>query len=453
MSEWVGTSRAGRRRRRRLALHWIGALVLLLVCSPARGAADVGIGVSVGFPLEGYYRPGRYMPVGITMDDAGGGPIELKADGALPTTLAAGGPGRVVVPWLPLLATVRNAGIARAGHPAQPVDVALHALSADQRLIGTTLDGAAPSAALFPGKSVLVVRLDGADPLAGPAIAWQTLDGVVLDRAGFDRVVRSSVDTLLSAGVTLAVQSDEPPDRRHAWQRKHDMWVLGRDLLGPAGAEFADDAYAPTYSWAPGWAPAMRRGIAMAAAALALLVLLLSIWRSRWATVAIILVCIVATATLIAVRHRTPPVFQAGGRIIVEPEASEAVQSDTWLYQAARQPVGAGLHFAGATWPVFASAAHARQLAMRLECGADGQPIALSYQLPANGRCAFLSRRLTEPSGAAATADQMSPLLPLAQSLYVRPGWRVNGAAAIPRDLPADITGWPSVILQRVWER
>src|SRR5688500_5641791 len=78
-------------------------LLLTTFAAPCRAEE-----VAVAFPLGDYYRPGRYVPVRVSVvsgADLEGRVVRLQADGAVPTewTLGPGarGPG-VVVPWLTL---------------------------------------------------------------------------------------------------------------------------------------------------------------------------------------------------------------------------------------------------------------------------------------------------------------------------------------------------------------
>jgi len=104
----------------------------------------------VKLPLEGFFRPGRCMPVWVEPSDS---PLELRADGAVATEVSAGRGG--VVPLLVL------------GHQPGPMNgIALRALSSDQRLVGLIGGDDGIASRLFPGQAIVSVVPDGPDTAA-----------------------------------------------------------------------------------------------------------------------------------------------------------------------------------------------------------------------------------------------------------------------------------------------
>jgi hypothetical protein len=130
---------------------------------------------SVSFPLEGRFRPGKYMPVRVTMPGTSGeharSPVRLSADGAVTTELEVSGPTDVVVPWLLVSESPHGAAWSAPGSASTPLPVELRPLNEGERLVG--LAGAEPGAAraVFRFTRVVPVRLDPSDPLPGPLAA------------------------------------------------------------------------------------------------------------------------------------------------------------------------------------------------------------------------------------------------------------------------------------------
>ena len=77
--------------------------LLVLMLSFAIPANTASPTVVVGFPLQGHFHPGRYMPVHLMVyaPDSGANALSIKADGAVTTDLElASGKADAVVPWL-----------------------------------------------------------------------------------------------------------------------------------------------------------------------------------------------------------------------------------------------------------------------------------------------------------------------------------------------------------------
>src|SRR5205823_5990445 len=127
--------------------------------------------------------------------------------------------------------------------------------------------------ALFPGKTIVAVKLDPAHPLPGTAAAWEVLDAIVSEAGPAAGATATTYRTLLGSGVIIAVRSPQAPDSHWPWRRQGAWWVLRHDPLGPASA-LNEAGYTPVMSWSPG-APAHARatvlalGVLLAIAALA----------------------------------------------------------------------------------------------------------------------------------------------------------------------------------------
>src|SRR5438105_2049464 len=89
------------------------------------------------------------------------------------------------------------------------------------------------------------------------------------------------------------------PDDRWPWQRQGEYWVLRYEPAGPRdGIEPA--AYGPTFGMDRGMPFATRRSIVLLAAAFAIVALGLTLWRSRWAVAAVVLLSALVAAGVAA---------------------------------------------------------------------------------------------------------------------------------------------------------
>ena len=90
----------------------------------------------------------------------------------------------------------------------------LHALAADDRLVGCATRDEALVNDLFPGRHVITIDLDPTNPLPGPSIAWDALDAVVVDSIDPKRI-----GPLLATGMVIAVRTEAMPDQTWPWRR------------------------------------------------------------------------------------------------------------------------------------------------------------------------------------------------------------------------------------------
>jgi hypothetical protein len=409
---------------------------------------------AVSFPLEGRYRPGKYMPVRVTEpeapDPAARSTIRLSADGAVATELERPtGPADVVIPWLVIGESPRDATWSAPGASASALPVTLRPLNEGERLVG--LAGAEPAAArsLFRYTGVVPVRLDPADPLPGPLAAWQSLDGLVLDAAAVPWLTERRLESLLAAGTTIAVRTADRPTGAWPWERQGDYWVVRADPAGPRGAVHPD-AYAPTEAWSPGWPAAFRRQVVVGTILFALLALAASLWRSRAAAaLAVAGLSLAALAAFALWRARQPSTIAAGGAIIVAGGAQTRI--DDWNYFRAMNTTQATTPWPDApavSRPVFFSSRQAAQIGLRLIVAPDGRPRRFAWEMKPGTAVAFLSRTARPgPWDGAVSEPVTSPLREVAQSLYVRAGWSLAGQSTDAASQAA-AGRWPAVVVR-----
>jgi hypothetical protein len=413
--------------------------MLATVC-PAAGAQDISL------PLQGYYRPGRYMPVetpGGRGGDGGGGAITLESAGAIPTLIAPQAPPGVV----PLLTLDDEPSTLHAGSQQLP----LHALAAEDALVASTGDATQLAAALLPGRTIVSIRLDPGVLLSGVPVAWESLDALLLDADSMRRIDDARRSALLSAGVMLAAVGRAAPDSAWPWRTASaapGLWVLGHTPAGPTPCICGSDGYLPTLGWNPTWPAPVRRTIAGAAVVLALLVVLAAAKvRQRWALPAVAALCIAATAGAAVYRRSLGPVYTAGGDILVADAAEQLAQRDAWLYQRSHASgQDCIVPFTGPTHPLLTDPAQASAATLRLHVTSDGH-LQFVYRTTAAGTLAFM-RRDTTPLAShlretppRTLAD--SPMAELARQVYLTPGVRVIGEA------PGPAQRWPSIVLGR----
>jgi hypothetical protein len=370
-------------------LLWVG----LLSPAPAVGQVDVL------FPLGANYRVGRYVPVRVTLQ---GELTRVDAPGVVPTWVHASGSG-AAQPTVSLLIVNPIEG---RRTPAMIPQV-MRPLADDERLVGATTPDAALAAELFPGRKVVDVMLDLSNPLPGPAMAWGVLDAVLLDATSAARVSEGQVAALLAGGTTVAVRTSARPAGNGPW-RQHGAWWVARLDAPPVAGVVQPDRYAASPRVPPGWPATVRYTLLLALAALSLAAVAVTLLKSRKAWIASVVLSVAAAGAIALWRSRQPTVVSS---VTVENLASV---EDRWTTYTAvadgefRHPIGDP---DDATWPIFFSKSHARNVSLRLECGSDGLPVAFAGHLRGGQRILFLTRAFV-PSPTPARAPARAAAAP-----------------------------------------
>ncbi|MDB5354561.1 MAG: hypothetical protein JWN24_1014 [Phycisphaerales bacterium] len=395
-------------------------------------------------PLQGHYHPGRYLPVHLTANtDHADDSLTLHARDALPTEVtASGGKIDALVPWL-AVRDIHEVRWSLPGTTDHAVELPLHPLAEDERLIGYA--GADPDALafLFAGQTLVRVPLDLTRPLAGPIEAWEALDGLVLDAAAAGRVDESQLRGLLAAGTAVAIKSDRRPGGPWPWQKQGAYWVLRIPIAGPQSAFVPEGAYAPTQVWLRGWPASFRRHIILAAIVFTILATGITLWRSRWTALAIVTLCAISTGAVFAWRARQFVDLQVGGSVIVLNEST--TQRDDWTYRAVLRSVEGSFAWRSSARPIFGYPRQPADSDMRLICAADGRPLEFRYQQQPRQSLAFLTRTvLPERATVTPTMPVSSPVRTLADSLYTGPGDRIVGQV-----IEEGENRWPAVVVEK----
>lgn len=395
------------------AIWWLAGLMVSACVAHAQ--------TQVSFPLDGWYHPGRFMPVQVQAD----GPITLHAAGAIATQVGQeGGPVRAVVPWLvignPTSANVNDS----------PLELTLHPLSPQQKLIGYTTTSLDPDLA---DPSAVAIAIDREQLLSSAPAAWQSLDRLVLDESTLARCTPEQAMGWLANGTELIAHSSAMP-----WVQQGAMWRVKLNLLGPSTARPSEQVYLPTLGWSPGWPAAMRYSILLAAIIFSGILLLLILLRWRWILWAATGFCLLSWLAIIGWQRITPAIFTADGSI--EVEGAVYHQQDHWRWLTAHSDTSARQYFDGLTLPLAYDPHHLDPMNIHLICRADGKPAYYSFALPSNNRVAFLSRQVSlsevrqghqvqpMPPDRTSAALVRLPLNRLMQPLYMQQGVRVVDA-------------------------
>jgi hypothetical protein len=400
------------------ALQRPGLLVLVLaLCLSETSRGDISL------PLQGYYRTGRYMPVRVSS-----APSLFSGENILPTVVESRVDSIVPVLIYGPTATLNST-------------LKLQPLADDERLIAFDGDAQRFAQSLFPGEKIVAISVDPSDPLPGAPAAWEALDAIVLDLPAMTRLNSAHRSALLAAGTILAVASDTPPDVIWPWKHQGRLWILRHQPVGPVDQLIDASVFSPTYAWAPGSAPALRRQILIAGALLGIAVVAVAMWRSRAAVVAIILLSLISTAGAILWRHNMGIVDQTGGDIVVASDS--LVQRDSWLYERARREGIRRVDWNGSAHPILASISQLQTMQMRIVVTAAGS-LAFEYHAKPGETVSFVQRDVRPGAVSDATPSHNSPLRELARDRYLTTGYRIAGEQSV-----AD-GSWNTVIIENI---
>ena len=407
--------------------------------------------VEVTFPLQGYYRPGKFMPVRIETDSVGDAPVSLRADGAVTLSVARRRGGvDAVFPWL-AVGTVREARWSVSGEGTGPIDVKLTAVEPNQVLVGAAgLDtdaGAELTTPLFPGRRVVSVALVGTPALPGDGLAWEALDAVVFDRSPGEALLTD----VIASGVAVVLASDAAPGGPWDWQGGPGRWFIAFPVAGPRGA-IHPEAYEPTHAWRPGWPAPSRRRAVLLAVVFAIVGLAATLWLRSWlAAVAVTVASAAAAGGFAWWGARQPMLREARGLVAVA--GDRASQNDLWTYLRPLRSRDVSVEWQSGK-PVFASARHARETDLTLRCVASARPLGYTWRADAGTTMAFVSRAFNAgapPPGLPASRTPSTPMGELVRRAYLSPNDVILEArGGEPASADVDWSEvWPAVAIRR----
>jgi len=320
------------------------------------------------------------------------------------------------------------------------VEAAWRPLAPAERLVGmTTVDSAIARVLfdrLFPDEDVKLqsIRLNPGQPLAGPAVAWDSLDAVVLDVG--DRIDDEQISTLLACGTVLAVRGQSAPDSRWPWRRVEIndaaagpslvYWILRCELRGPRVSEISAGAFRS--GLVAGWPARYRLRAMLLAVVFSILVLGAALIRGRRAAVVAIVISAASAAALAWWWRGRAPVRQRTA--VVDIVRGGTVQTDDWSLRGA---VGRGrdrVEFRDLLRPLFSPQSGIPRR-MWLSCREDGSPLRFEYDTLPGMVTGFVWRTvgLDRPRGRAEPLEESGLRLLVGDAYWPRKAWKLRRLA------------------------
>ena len=392
----------------------------------------------VSLPLGGYFHPGRAMPVkwNVTAPESPDATVQISASDAITTYISSNNP-HGIAPWIAIDPNAGNLHWRSSSGAAGEIS-GLHPLDESDFLVGTTDAGDPHLSALFPNRRLIPIHLDPED-LQSPAMAWETLDAILLTSDEWQKLPTTLRRGLFAEGITLAVAGGPQPDALFLWHRSDQSWIASPELKVPPIIDA--DVYSPTDGWPAGRSTAFRRRILLFGAIYCLIACGTCLWRSRWTAAAFVAMTIIAAAAFALDNAYQSPIFHRSGTVLLY---DQLPYQDIWLYQVSHQPADFHLPVEGFVHPVFEDASQPDLMKLKLECDANGNPIAISGHLPPDEPLALMSRQLAADNREdSAIPPATSPLLRLAKSIY--PQFQIAGE--LPNSTQEQI--WPTIVLTR----
>lgn len=372
----------------------LAACILLLCCAVPAGAK-----VDVTLPLEGFYRPGHYMPVRVSASFAqapADAYLEIAADGAIPARLPlVQGRADAIIPVLMVEPARRLWWELKSPGTAAPaasgaIDTELRQLAPDQRLVGFVRVDLPLGRSLFPDETVTPIRLNGIDPLPGHASCWDTLDAAVLESVGGERIA-----PLLAAGVTLAV-SEPPLETRWKWERSGQYRALRSSTIGPRAAVSYPGALTAVGGWQADWPAPFRHRLLLLAAGICILAMAPCLLRRYWRGVASAAIALGICAGLWYWWQQRSALLERSGELRLH--APGQVQLDQWRFFASPVPTLARIDLNDHALVFFNDRAERRSARPAIWCDSTGAPQALDLRLGPALKVALLQRRIDGPA-------------------------------------------------------
>ena len=341
-------------------------------------------------PLQGYYRPGEYMPVALSAERE----TRISAPQCVPTIVAPAAYTQIV----PLLTLSDSASELKVGDQT----FSLRPLKPSQRLIGLVDVNAADIATLFADKDVVPVALAREDLKSAIPISFDSLDALVCSADSFRALDTITVDVLRDSGVAIVVRSSSPPDARRGWESADAYQVLRSAPGSGTNAIPREEVYKPIHSWRPQRSEHARWLIVTVAAFAAIVVLALSLLPRRWGLVTIITFCAIASIVIWMTARRT-----SARTWIVAGETQRDSQREVWHYFASADTQHFQEPLPVPGYPIPFSLQHAADLNLQLHV--NGANVSLSFDLDSTRRLCLVTKGDWKHDDAIPTDISMSP--------------------------------------------
>jgi len=306
-------------------------------------------------------------------------------------------------------------------------------LRPEQRIVGFTTIDLQFAQELFPGDTIVPIQLSAADPLPGPAVAWEMLDAVVVDNT-VSNITEQKLRELGTCGVVVAWRPGE---------------ISRPNIMGPRAAAEDLAAFAPVQGWAADWPMAFRRGVMLCAVAFSIIAVGVGLMRFRYSAAVLVVFSAAASVGLGLWWKNRPAVLVRCGSIMVRDGA--LAQRDLWVYQATASGSESKMPWSDVMRPYFES--RLDRLAMKpiLICNQEGIPQEFSFHLLAGQKVGFLMRSMVPtPQAQLHQAAASSPLERLAKRMYLREGINLAGESdsLLRLELPRYGEQWPTLVLE-----
>lgn len=394
----------------------------------------------ISLPLRGYFHPGRAMPVKWSVSGAAatGGAIQLSASDAVTTRLALSDNPRGIMPWTAVDPNVRNLRWQFPSGATGEIS-GLHPVDESDCLAGDFLTDDSGVGALFPNRRVMTVHLDGED-LRAPAMAWETLDAMLLTAQDWQKLPLAARRQLFAEGIILAVKGARVPDAQLPWQRSDPWWIASSNLKLPPVIDAG--AYAPTGGWSSGRSETFRRRIVLFGTVYCLIAGGACLWRSRWMPAGFAGMSIIAGAAFAIDNVHQSPIFERNGTVLLN---DVMTIEDNWVFQVSHRPAEFRVPVAGFVHPIFPDESQAESARLILDCNGGGEPVAIEGHLPADEPLALMTRQIARGrQDYSGLSRPTSPLRLLAgESIY--PQFRLVDQLAESTDEGV----WPTLVFAR----
>lgn len=414
-------------REKEYGRHLFAVFVFLIAVLPIAAVAEP----IISLPLDGYYRPGKFFPVRITVDQ----PVDVRIDS--PNGIGARGHGTSLT--LPVMLLSTNARSIAIQINGKTTDLPVRSLEGNQQLVLTTLPAQVDRPFMLDPSKQPVVAAISPERLSDITAADESADVLLVSAAEFGKLSDAIVRKLLAAGITVAVNAGDAPASAWPWKRVGGWSVIDVPVRGPTTSTDDASVYEAAADFTFARTPAVRRTVFLSATLFSILALASTLLgrRSSYATGAITIIAIAAglfyAARQTAVAERSAAVYVPG---------TFMAQRDEWTFRT-RSVLGQDewKSVGDMDRPIFAG--QADSLSMWTE-PSDAGPV-FHYTLRPRQKVAFVRRVFIPPLADNGTgwtlgweAAEPSNFDKLIREFYVRPGERIEVPSSKSGNPPSD---------------